>query len=754
MPMCCSSEPALQRDLSVPAFSNIATRPGYRTTIRPTKLSRPLSEIRPQYDVVVIGSGYGGGIAASRFSRAGAKVCVLERGREILTGDFPKTEMDLVKEVQVKLSQSTACGVDGIRNPTALYDLHMHSDQHVLVGCGLGGTSLINANVAVEVDFDLLVKGNPLWPKEYRDGDFNEVFAPYYARARKSLRTQALPDAFSRLTKAERMRQVVPAYEEHEHGKGNKGRVDFFYPPLAVTWAAPVDPGRLATAPLEELDEAFVTPEGIEQRGCTLCGDCCSGCNVGAKNTTQMTYLPDAYQFGAEIFCEAQVSRLERKPEGGWRVHFNGGYAASGAPGPERTVDAKTVVLGAGSLGSTEILARSREHGLDVSDKVGARWSGNGGLVGCSYNNDKPMNSFGLGARGNPSGFVASDWDPRSLPKVAPPPGPCIVSMTKYYDDKQVLKNWAIEDGSSPGSGTNMLKLIFLALSKCKGSLDYSQHGLIKDWHSFKRIFNDEVLGAYSNDAAMRFSACVLGVCHDDVGGDGHRGTLKFDKTLDRIVVDFPGAANTPTVKMLYEKMGLFAKVHKGTFVANPMYLWHPPMPPLTETTKDIISVHPLGGCQMGDDAEHGVVSHEGCVFTGRGAETYPDLLVLDGSAIPESLAVNPYLTICAFAERAVERFVNRKVRAGCPGWRPLGFEPHPSVRSGPVHCVRDIEDLSTAAAASVAAATAATAAAPSVERGGSSGAASAAAAPGSLPALLGAKGPTEERAGRGKRSL
>ena len=109
-----------------------------------TKLSQPLQRMKPHYDVVVVGSGYGGGVAASRLARAGLKVCVIERGREIPTGEFPSRLSEAQGEMQIT-GRNVIVGSD-----TALYEFRTGDDVHVLVGCGLGGTSLINANVCLE----------------------------------------------------------------------------------------------------------------------------------------------------------------------------------------------------------------------------------------------------------------------------------------------------------------------------------------------------------------------------------------------------------------------------------------------------------------------------------------------------------------------------------------------------------------------------------------------------------------------------
>ena len=109
----------------------------------PPRLASPVSALKPYYDVIVIGSGYGGGVAAARLARAGKTVCVLERGREFVTGEFPSRFPDLRKDMQVD-SKRWSTGA-----PSALFDVRVGDDIHVLVGCGLGGGSLINAGVVL-----------------------------------------------------------------------------------------------------------------------------------------------------------------------------------------------------------------------------------------------------------------------------------------------------------------------------------------------------------------------------------------------------------------------------------------------------------------------------------------------------------------------------------------------------------------------------------------------------------------------------
>src|ERR1700730_6902573 len=105
------------------------------------RLATPPDRLVRHYDVVIVGSGYGGGVAASRLARAGKRVAILERGREFVTGEFPARFPDLRSEMQLSGKRLR------LGSPAGLYDVRLGDDMHVLVGCGLGGGSLINAGV-------------------------------------------------------------------------------------------------------------------------------------------------------------------------------------------------------------------------------------------------------------------------------------------------------------------------------------------------------------------------------------------------------------------------------------------------------------------------------------------------------------------------------------------------------------------------------------------------------------------------------
>jgi choline dehydrogenase-like flavoprotein len=137
-----------------------------------TRLARSLAHLKPHYDVVVVGSGYGGGVSASRLARAGLRVAVLERGREFVTGEFPTRFPDLRAQMQISGRRYR------LGPATGLYDVRFGDDMHVLIGCGLGGGSLINAGVALRPD--PRVFADPVWPDEIRD---DGLLSEGYARA-------------------------------------------------------------------------------------------------------------------------------------------------------------------------------------------------------------------------------------------------------------------------------------------------------------------------------------------------------------------------------------------------------------------------------------------------------------------------------------------------------------------------------------------------------------------------------------------
>lgn len=560
------------------------------------RLSSPIESLKESYEVVVIGSGYGASIAASRLARAGRKVCVLERGKEFQPGEYPDTAPRTTSEFQVHLPGGH------VGSPTGLYDLHVNPDINVFVGCGLGGTSLVNANVSLRPEprvFD-----DPCWPVEIR-ADAQTLLAEGFQRAEEMLKPTPYPLDSAPLPKMQALEKSAACL-----------KADFYRTPINVTF------------------KDGVNHVGVDQRACTLCGDCVTGCNYSAKNTLIMNYLPDAQNHGAEIFTEVSVRWIERQPSQGnqsgkvsrWlvqcelvgvdRAKFNAPYLA---------IAADIVVVGAGALGSTEILLRSAARGLEVSGRLGERFTGNGDVLGFGYNTDAKVNGIGWGHRRPDS----------SEAKAIGPVGPCITGMVDMRRQPVLDDGMVIEEGSIPGALGDFLPT---AMSNAGAVAGRQESGsLVERVREAERQLESLLRGPYHG--AVNHTQTYLVMTHD-----GSSGRMKLDD--DRLAIDWPGVGSRPIFDSVNERLYEATKPLGGEYVHNPVW---------TKLLRNaLITVHPLGGCIMAGKAEDGVVNHKGQVFrSAQGTAAYENLYVSDGSVIPRSLGVNPLLTISAIAERS-----------------------------------------------------------------------------------------------------
>jgi cholesterol oxidase len=525
-------------------------------------LARSLDRLKPHYDVVVVGSGYGGGVAASRLARTGKRVAVLERGREFLTGEFPSRFPQLRAELQLTGKRLR------MGSPTGLYDVRFGEDMHVLIGCGLGGGSLINAGVALRPDDR--VWRDPLWPDQVVGDRWLEEG---YARAARWLRPSLDPAAGERRK-----------FQALQHASAALGK-------------APV------RAPLVVGFETTVNPAGVAQPACTRCGDCCGGCNVGAKNTVALTYLPDAVGHSAEIFTHAKVNHLARAPAGGWRVHFEPQDGASAS-----TVTADIVVLAGGALGSTEILLRSCARGLPLSDRLGRSFSANGDIIAFGYGAKLPVNAIGVGHPAKIEGLEV---------------GACVSGQIEIVDAKDLASSLTIQEGVLPSALAPLLPALFLPNGRLVGALKSLISGVYK--------------------GPLQGLQTFFAVSHDSASG---RLVLEDD----RLLLSWPGAKDEPVYARLDAALAALVAQSGGSYVKNPLAGTMMGQQPAT--------AHPLGGCGMGRDRAHGVVDHKCRVFDaspGAGSTAVHDgLYVIDGAVMPRSLGVNPLLTITALAERAL----------------------------------------------------------------------------------------------------
>jgi cholesterol oxidase len=557
------------------------------------RLSRPAEQLRDHYEIVVIGSGYGGGVAASRLARAKRQVCVLERGREFQPGEYPNTQFHGLSEIQY----NTPDGHLGSR--LGLFELHVNPDMNALVGCGLGGTSLINANVSLRPDPRVWSAGT--WPAAVL-GDLNTRLEEGYRHAWDMLRPTPVPPDFPSLPKLDALRQSASGL-----GWPNK----FSRPPINVTF------------------KDGINHVGVEQKRCVGCGDCVSGCNYAAKNTTLMNYLPDAVAHGGEIFTGVDVRAIARRGDK-WIVDYQPvGVGREDFDAPEQFITADVVIVACGTLGSTQLMLRSKARGLAVSDRVGDGLSSNGDVLAFGYNTDRLINGIGFGAK--PPGEIA-------------PVGPCIAGLIDNRDTPVMRDGFVIEEGSIPGALGAAMPAMLSA-----GAAAFGEHHPVgsAEWLREKERTADSLLrGPYRGAAANTQTYLVM--AHDDAAG-----TMSLAN--DRLRINWPGVGREAIFTTVNDTLTrATAALGGGVEVPNP--IWS------NLLGKELITVHPLGGCRMAERAEDGVVDHAGRVFAGAtGEATYDGLLIADGSVMPTSLGVNPLLTISALAERTCSLFAEAR---------------------------------------------------------------------------------------------
>ncbi|XP_070663185.1 uncharacterized protein [Malus domestica] len=217
-----------------------------------------------EYDVVVVGSGYGGSVVACRLSMAGGRsVCLLEKGRRWEAKDFPTDSFKLLSASRV---ESRNLGLS-LGSKDALIQVYEQNDSVAVVGCGLGGGSLVNAGVMMPTP--VRARRHPKWPKQWeKNWDSCE------ASAAAMLKVQSLPDKFS----------VAKVLEDHITSE------ETFETPVKLTMNFDLEDGQRPLSnnnPIKKVQQ---------MSSCLACGNCLSGCPYNAKISNDKTYLLSAIQ--------------------------------------------------------------------------------------------------------------------------------------------------------------------------------------------------------------------------------------------------------------------------------------------------------------------------------------------------------------------------------------------------------------------------------------------------------------------------
>ena len=539
------------------------------------------------FDAVVVGSGFGGSVLAYRLAEAGKSVCVLERGKPYPPGSFPRGPRELAEAFW-----------DPSEGLYGMFNLWSFKGIGALVSSGLGGGSLIYANVLLRkpekwfVQEDLAKGGYEYWPVTRADLD------PHYEAAEDMLGGAEFPFE-ARTPKTQALRAA-----------GEKLGRTFILPKLAVTFADGTDQPPAVGVPIHEEHPNL---HGVPRYTCRLVGECDIGCNLGAKNTLDLNYLSEAKRVGAEIWTRREVRSLAPREGGGYAVRYvehdvgdEGRKVETSDPSvrPERELTCDLLVLAAGTLGSTYLLLKSRADFPGLSPRLGTRFGGNGDLLTFALGADRPLDAH-VGPVITSALHVPDELDGGE-------------GRGFYVEDAGYPEfvSWLVQATQGPGSFWRFRRTaarLVLGLLRREPEVDLSA----------------EVSELLSKTRVSTGSLPLLGMGRDIP--DGNMALTGSGK----LQVDWRKGKSGP----FFDRLGDFGKEIAGAlgakFERNPT--WY---------LGRLITVHPLGGCPMGRNADEGVVDSYGEVFG------YPGFTIADGSVMPGPVGPNPSLTIAALADR------------------------------------------------------------------------------------------------------
>lgn len=496
---------------------------------------------RSQFEVLIIGTGFGGAIAAARLAKAGKKVLLLERGRSYDNPrPFPRTPHELSQSIWAPHEKLFG-----------LLHFHFAKKLGTLGAAGVGGGSLIYSGVTERKNPSSFIPG--VWPLTYTD------LEPHYDRVEE--RIGAKP--FSKIS--QRSRQFTEA-----------GRILGLNPRAASL--------------------------AIDESRCRNCGECIFGCNDNAKSSLDRNFITDAVTAGAELRTLAEARIIRPNLKGGYEV----GYIdwsktpSRGHEPPIEVIRADRVILSAGSVNSTYLLLKNKCYLKNLSPVLGQNFGGNGDLL-----------AFALSARGD----------------LSPTDGPTI---TTSLDGER----FSIQDVGYPAFFAWMLQGLGVttwAGRGIKSIMARSASAFFAKEHSNLGRVMSRIL---SPAERQLFILCSMG--HEPA-----TGRLYLD-SREKLELDWDRKSSEGYYDELRTGLRKLASQWDAKYI-DFMHFF-----PRRMTT-----VHPLGGCPMGETSATGLVDSWGRVFG------HPKLYVSDGAILPSAVGINPSLTIAAMSDRVAQGILN-----------------------------------------------------------------------------------------------
>ncbi|MEE9492423.1 MAG: alkaline phosphatase D family protein [Gammaproteobacteria bacterium] len=599
------------------------------------------------FDIAIVGSGYGGAIAAAELSnqtivengqRRHLRVCVLERGREFLPGSFPKEMAELPTEVRYRqMSSEKLTG-----SAQGLYDIRAGDDVGVLLGNGLGGGSLINAGIMESPTDDIF---DQHWPETIRNMPIKQR-RQLFAETKQMLGA-SLND------------QIDNTINNHQiHRKNSLHKFS------ALKQLAGHNPFRPATITVAMSNRP--SSGKVNLKRCKLCSDCATGCNHGAKESLDTNLLHKAWCNGVAIYTGVTVLNID-KHDDDWLLNIvdtNHKSRRKEAANNQRKsaifqLHVKRIILAAGSLGSTEILLRSRKNISLDNPNIGKRFSSNGDMLAAGCDMSVDVNAIGDETIMPDSRLV----------------GPTCTGVIDLRTGKK-LGGHVIEELAVPGPLKRLYSELFVTANTLHefGKADLSSH-------SYGQPDNDPF--AVTTERTERLSIYAI-MSDDGAGGVMKLNTDEPSFMQDGIInIEWKYLKDNPVFKQQIKTLKQLNRQASlgGRIIGNPGWA------PVPETMSflfnndkgPLFTVHPLGGCSMANSIETGVVDHIGRIFNNseQPTSTFDNLIILDGAIIPTAVGINPALTIAAISLQAIRQLKEF--------WQLSGMQNEPFKQTDPV---------------------------------------------------------------------
>lgn len=571
-------------------------------------------------DAVVVGSGFGASVAAFRLAEAGRSVVVLERGRAYPPGSFARNPYEMSRAFWEPKDELFG-----------LFDIRSFRKLEAIVSSGLGGGSLVYANVLLRKDERWFVHDSPLPGGGYENWPIGRDDLDRHYDAVEAMMTPT-PNPYPDLPKSKALRDAADALG-----------LEAFDPPLAVSFAprpgAPAQPKQIIE------DPSYGNIHGATRLTCRLCGECDIGCNEGSKNTLDHNYLSAAKAKGADIRTLAEVFGITPLPDGGYEVRYTQYGTEPEADGKRGRVEVRItcdqLFLGAGTFGTTALLLRNRIALPALGRAVGTRFSGNGDLL-----------TFCFDAKGTSDAghtrLIDAAYGPVITTAIRKPDG---------ADEEGAGRGYYVQEAGFPEFANWLIESAQVTSSVNRAAAVARQLIAYRLREKNESTISAEVAKLVGQGRLTSSSLPLLGMGRDTPDG---RITLT-DGELD---VQWTTATSAEYFDSMRGTMKDISDALGGRFRDNPLW-W----------TKRVVTVHPLGGAPMGRHV------HEGVVDNWNESFGHPGLFVLDGAAVPGPVGPNPSLTIAAMADRAVEHALEKprpKRRSGSRAAAPA--EPAPVV--------------------------------------------------------------------------